>query len=300
MKIIVVNKKVKPRPLLFKTLHSFLFTTAHLSGEVLMTGCERWLTLHAVLCATSRWSRRENSYFPVVKLKRAREHWLACLSNDYGVWCRLPQLIIHSHITLKPPKQRGSCMSSVCVCVCVESCLICTCPPEHFLGVCMPALQCKNPDWGLVIFSSCGVGLCCIKAHWGLAHSASLAVWFWCCGLVLGWPQLFFFPSWEGELQRPTSLQTHTLLQGLQAVMVQDRCLQLSATQRGSSHGGLEKLCTAFYHPALRRPFFHLLLISSFFFSYERCVCVTAPVFPFFLCASPSDSGAEVTVFKDG
>lgn len=52
----------------------------------------------------------------------------------------------------------------------------------------------------------------------------------------------------------------------------------------------------AIFHPRL------LLLISSFFKS-ERCVCFTASVSPqcsSFLCASPSDSGTEVMVFKDG
>lgn len=55
-----------------------------------------------------------------------------------------------------------------------------------------------------------------------------------------------------------------------------------------------------------QRPIFHLsllLLISSFFFSSERCVCFALSVSlqcSRFLCASPSDSGAEVTVFKDG
>lgn len=48
---------------------------------------------------------------------------------------------------------------------------------------------------------------------------------------------------------------------------------------------------------------FLLLLISSFFFGSERCVCFSSSVSPqcsCFLCASPSDSGAEVTFFKDG
>lgn len=47
----------------------------------------------------------------------------------------------------------------------------------------------------------------------------------WCWGLVLGWP------FWEGELPPPP--------RALRAGAVWDRCLELSATQRGTSHGGL-------------------------------------------------------------
>lgn len=46
-----------------------------------------------------------------------------------------------------------------------------------------------------------------------------------------------------------------------------------------------------------------LLSTSSFFSGSERCVCFTPSVSPRSsrsLCASPSDSGAEVTPFKDG
>lgn len=54
------------------------------------------------------------------------------------------------------------------------------------------------------------------------------------------------------------------LLQGLRAGTVWDRCLELLATQRGSSQGSQKKPCTACYHSALRRPFFIPVYCSSF------------------------------------
>lgn len=139
----------------------------------------------------------------------------------------------------KPPAEKGSCTPFH---VCVESRLVCTYPAECVLGfACQP--HSANPVWRLVNFSLCGVGLWYIKEHWGLAPSGSLAVWFDAAALSLGDP-----------LGRVSS--NPRLLQGLRAGTVWDRCLELLATQRVSSHGGLEKPCTAFYHSALRGPFF--------------------------------------------
>ncbi len=218
-----------------------------------MTGSERWLMLQAVRCAKSRRGWKENSYFLLSSLNvhvsmnshragtRLLLKWLWSLmqasTTDNPLW----------YYSKASHRERFLYVLHVCV----ESCLICSYPPEYFLGfACQPCSA--NPDWGLVSFSSCGVGLWCIKAHWGLALSAALAVWFWCCGLVPGWP----FSSWEAELYSSHPPLTHPLLQGLQVGTVWDRCLKFSATQRGSSHGGLEKLCAAFYHSAPRSPFF--------------------------------------------
>lgn len=116
----------------------------------------------------------------------------------------------------------------------------------------------------------------------------------WCCGLVLGWP------SWEPHSSPHPHPPPPSRPQSW------GRCLELSATQRVSSHGGLgEALCRLLSFCSWRLAFHlsPLLLTSSFFFSSERCVCFNLSVSPQrsrFLYASPSDSGAEVMLFKDG
>lgn len=175
--------------------------------------------------------------------------------------------------------------------VCVQSCLICTYPAECVLGFgCQP--HSANPVWRLVIFSSCGVGLWYIKEHRGLAPSASLAVRFDSAALSLGDPA------------RTVRSNPH-LLRGLRAGAVWDRCHELLATQRGSSYGGLGEALYRLLSFCSQRAIFHpsLLLLISPFFKSERCVCFSASASPWrshFLCASPSDSGTEVTLFKDG
>lgn len=111
------------------------------------------------------------------------------------------------------------------------------------------------------------------KGQRGLALSASLVVWF--CGLVLGWPLI-----WTSPLP--------PRLQGLQARTLWDRWVALLATQRGSSQrdssqGLSSQFCAlGFLFPQL----------------WKVCLfhCASVPAF----CASPSDSGAEVMLFKDG
>lgn len=218
------------------------------------------------------WSWRENRHFLVVKCKRACEQTRTGFPNDYRDWCRLPGLIIPSHITLKPPAEKGSCSS-------FPMCLVCTYPPERVLGfACQP--RSANPDWRLVIFSSCGVGLWYIKAHWGLALSASLAVWFDAAALSLGDP-----PGRVSYTAAPPTSPPSPSRPGT----VWDRCLELSATQRGSSHGGQEKPCTGFYHSALRGPFFIPNALDFLFLLRLWKVCLFqfvsfSSVFPFPLC----------------
>lgn len=101
-----------------------------------------------------------------------------------------------------------------------------------------------------------------------MALSDSLAVWFDAVALSLGDPP-------------PLGLRAGTLW---------DRCLELSATQRGPSHGGQEKKpCTSFLSFCPQRPIFHLSLLL-WISSSERCACFTpsdSPQCSCFLCASP-------------
>lgn len=91
-----------------------------------------------------------------------------------------------------------------------------------------------NPDWRLAVFpfmwrgapvykGTLRFGACC--------HSGSSV---WCCGLVLGWP------FWEGKLQPP-----HLPFPSPHIAFKLRPCgtdaMELSATQRASSHGSQEQ-----------------------------------------------------------
>lgn len=75
----------------------------------------------------------------------AQTQTYACFPNDYGDWCKLPQLIIRSHITPKPPAEKGSCTAFTCVYSHVSS--------AHFLQNASsgfhanPAVQIQIGDW---------------------------------------------------------------------------------------------------------------------------------------------------------
>lgn len=160
-----------------------------------MTGSEGWLIQHAVQCAGG--AEGKTAIF-----------LLSC-TNDYADWCRLPPLIIPSHITPK-----ASCRERFLDAfhVSVESRPCCTYPAEFILEIaCQP--HSANPVWPLVIFSSCGLGLWYIKEHRGLAPFASLPVWFDAVALSLGDPPGRLEPpppsrppSWDHVGQMPGAL----------------------------------------------------------------------------------------------
>lgn len=178
-------------------------------------------------------------------------------TNNYGDGCRLIILLVL--LLQRKVFCTSSSMRSVRL------------PPERILLLaCQPSSA--NPDWWLVIFSSCGVVLWYIKKgtlRFGTFCLSGCLVWCW--SLVPGWP------SREGELNSCPQPPSHP---GSRPRC----CFELSATQRASSYR-LLSFCS-------RRTIFHLSPLLFFSFS-ERCVCFTAS-----LSSHPLPS--EVTVFKDG
>lgn len=163
---------------LSKTPNPALFTTAHLCGAALMTGCDCWLMPHVSQSAIST-----TTIFLLLSV-----NLLLVSSNDYWDWCHLPRLIIPSHITLKPRSPLPQRRVPVCHAPLSGAHILQSVSSRLHAS---PAVQIQIER--LVIFSSCGVGLWYIKAHWGLA--ASVAVWFdaaWPCPWVtlLGAAQL--------------------------------------------------------------------------------------------------------------
>lgn len=137
--------------------------------------------------------------------------------------------------------------------------------------------------WRLVILSWCGVGLWYINEHRGLALFAPRAVWFDAAALSLGDP-----PWWT---------QTPFLFKGLR-VGTWDRCLDLLATQSGSSHMEARRSHVEPFITQLSEGPFFSTVCCDFLFLQVWKVCLFHCIS--FLCASPSDSGTEVTMFKDG
>lgn len=100
--------------------------------------------------------------------------------------------------------------------------------------VCMPASQCKSRlATGYFLFMWCGASVYKGTLRLGAFFLSGCLVW--CCSLVLGWPAL------EGELKSCAAAPPPSL-QGLRSGPVWDRCLELSATQRVSSHRDQEQL----------------------------------------------------------
>lgn len=148
--------------------------------------------------------------------------------------------------------------------------------------VCMPTLQCKSRlATGCFLFMWCGALV--YKRHTEvLALAVFLAVWFDTADLSLGDP--------PGRVNYSVAPPPKASELGT----MWDRCLKLSATQRASSHG------EALYRPlsfCSQRPVFHLSLLLLISSSPLKGVSVSRRQF---LLSISSDSGAEVTLFKDG
>lgn len=116
--------------------------------------------------------------------------------------------------------------------------------------VCMPTSQCKSSlVTGYFLFMWCGALVYKGTQRFGTLWLSGYLVW--CCGLVLGWP------SWEGEFEPPPPSRPPSW----------DRVGQmpgaLGHTKRLLTWRP-EEACNAFYHSALRGPFFIPVCCSWF------------------------------------
>ncbi len=161
--------------------------------------------------------------------------------------------------------------------------------------VCMPTLQCKSRlATGCFLFMWCWALVYKGTLRFGALCLSSCLVW--CCSLVLGWP------SWEGELHSCPPSPPHALLQGLEPCGTD---AWSSRPHKEAPHMEARRsLVPAFIILLSEAPFFIPAALDFLFHLRLWKVClfqsVSSPQCSRFLCASPSDSDAEVTVFKDG
>lgn len=131
-----------------------------------------------------------------------------------------------------------------------------------------------NPDWWLVVFPSCGVGLWCIKGTLRFWHSLPL----WLFGLMLQpCPRVTLLGGWWAPQLTPLPFSFKASELGT----VWNRRLQLSASERAPLTR--RSLVLPFIVLLLEAPFFISVCCSwfpLFFFGSERCVCFALSVSP--------------------